>query len=89
MRSALSNQYNLSTLEANIQIINADISGDRSLTLRYTPHQDVKLADSKEEVLKHLYSLWQFDIKLVQPDAHNNDQVIAQCPIKTKKAAVN
>jgi spore cortex formation protein SpoVR/YcgB (stage V sporulation) len=89
IRSALSNQYNLSNLEANIQIINADISGDRSLTLRYTPHQDVKLADSKEEVLKHLYSLWQFDIKLVQPDAHNNDQVIAQCPIKTKKAAVN
>ncbi len=92
IRRQLSEQYNLSNLEANIQITNADVTGDRSLTLRYIPHQHVNLADSKDEVLKHLYSLWQFDVKLIQEDCHGIDEVIAQCPkIKTqveKKATV-
>ena len=77
IRSALSNQYNLSNLEANIQIINADIDGDRSLTLRHIPHNNVPLADSKDEVLKHLFYLWQFDIKLVQPNKEGEDEIIA------------
>ena len=38
VRENLANQYNLSNLEANIQIIKADVTGDRSLTLQYTPH---------------------------------------------------
>ncbi|MEW6981983.1 SpoVR family protein [Colwelliaceae bacterium 6471] len=77
IRSALSNQYNLSNLEANIQIINADVNGDRSLTLRYIPHNGIPLADSKDEVLKHLHYLWQFDVKLVQENERGEDEVIA------------
>lgn len=92
IRSMLSNQYNLSNLEANIQIIHADISGDRSLTLRYIPHQGVELAKSKDEVLKHLYYLWQFDVKLVQESDNGEDKIIAQCPVvqsaSEKKAVV-
>ena len=80
IRMQLSEQYNLSNLEANIQITNADVTGDRSLTLRYIPHQQVNLANSKDEVLKHLYYLWQFDVKLIQEDSHGVDEVIAQCP---------
>ncbi|TWX73638.1 SpoVR family protein [Colwellia sp. C1TZA3] len=80
IRTMLSDQYNLSNLEANIQIINADVSGDRSLTLRYIPHQKVSLADSKDEVLKHLYYLWKFDVKLLQENKHGVDEIIAQCP---------
>ncbi|WP_280636360.1 SpoVR family protein [Endozoicomonas sp. G2_1] len=80
IRTALSNQYNLSNLEANIQITDANIHGDRSLTLKYTPHQDIPLADSKDEVLKHLYHLWQFEVKLVETDEHGHDHIIAQCP---------
>ena len=92
IRSMLSEQYNLSNLEANIQITNANISGDRSLTLRYIPHQQVNLADSKEEVLKHLHSLWQFDVKLLQENKYGVDEIIAQCPqadeLAEKKATV-
>ena len=80
IRAKLSDQYNLSNVEANIQIINADISGDRSLTLRYIPHQQINLASSKDEVLKHLYYLWQFDVKLIQENSQGLDEVIAQCP---------
>ena len=92
IRTMLSEQYNLSNIEANIQIINADISGDRSLTLRYIPHQQVNLADSRDEVLKHLYYLWKFEVKLLQEDKQGVDQIIAQCPkpdeLTKKKATI-
>ncbi|MBL4910132.1 MAG: SpoVR family protein [Alteromonadaceae bacterium] len=80
IRTMLSSQYNLSNLEVNIQVINADINGDRSLTLRYIPQNNVPLGDSKNEVLKHLHHLWQFDVKLVQADDQGKDMVIAACP---------
>ncbi|WP_281558697.1 SpoVR family protein [Thalassomonas sp. RHCl1] len=80
LRTTLSNQYNLSNLEANIQIIDTNINGDRALTLRHTPHKGVPLADSKSEVLKHLHYLWQFDVKLVQANKSGEDDVIARCP---------
>ena len=84
IRAALSDQYNLSNIETNIQITKANITGDRSLTLKYTPHQQVPLADSKDEVLKHLYYLWQFDVKLTQENLQGEEAVIAQCPPKEK-----
>jgi stage V sporulation protein R len=80
IRSALSEQYNLSNLEVNIQVTNADVDGDRSLTLKYTPHQNVPLDDSKDEVMKHLYTLWQFNVRLVQNNEEGDEEVIAQCP---------
>jgi spore cortex formation protein SpoVR/YcgB (stage V sporulation) len=80
VRSALSEQYNLSNLEVNIQVTNADVDGDRSLTLKYTPHQNVPLDDSKDEVMKHLYTLWQFDVRLVQNNEEGDEEVIAQYP---------
>ena len=70
-------------LEVNIQIVDANINGDRALTLRYVPHNGVALADSKTEVLKHLHYLWQFDVKIVQEQANGDDEVIAQCPEKS------
>ncbi|WP_440874078.1 SpoVR family protein [Thalassotalea sp. PLHSN55] len=86
IRAALSEQYNLSNLEANIQVVDADISGERGLTLKFTPHKGVPLADSKDEVIKHLYYLWQFDVTLVQENSKGDEETIAQC-LKEKKAA--
>ena len=82
IRQKLAEQYNLSNLEVNIQIVNADIEGDRSLTLRYTPHNEIELGHSKDEVLKHLYYLWQFDVRIIQEDKNGKDEVIARCPDK-------
>ncbi len=64
IRQALSNQHNLSMNEPNIQVYNVDVRGDRSLTLRHIPHNQVPLADTRTEVLKHLHRLWGFGVKL-------------------------
>lgn len=79
IREKLSAQYNLSNLEPNIQVHNVDVMGDRSLTLRYIPQNGIPLADSKEEVMKHLHRLWKFDVNLEQKDENGNVQVIASC----------
>ncbi|WP_440055767.1 SpoVR family protein [Pseudoalteromonas sp. T1lg65] len=82
LRSSLSAQYNLSNHEPNIQVYDVDVRGDRSLTLRYVPQSGIPLADSKSEVLKHLYRLWGFTVKLEQVDEQGEVEVIAQCPEK-------
>ncbi len=64
MRELLASQYNLSDREPNIQIVAADIRGDRSLTLRHTQHQRRTLNDGTDEVLKHLHRLWGFPVHL-------------------------
>ncbi|GLP97980.1 SpoVR family protein [Paraferrimonas sedimenticola] len=80
IRHALSQQYNLSNIEPNIQVSQVDLRGDRSLTLEYTPHNRIPLADSKVEVLKHLHRLWGFDVKLVQKE-QSEERIIAQIPL--------
>ena len=69
IRQTLSNQYNLSMNEPNIQIYNVDIKGDRSLTLRHVLHNGVPLADTRDQVLKHLHRLWGFGVRLETVDA--------------------
>ncbi|MDO8331349.1 MAG: SpoVR family protein [Fluviicoccus sp.] len=64
IRQALSNQYNLSMNEPNIQVWDVNLRGDRSLTLRHQRHQNRPLAGSSAEVVKHLHRLWKFDVHL-------------------------
>ncbi len=80
VRSALSAQYNLSNHEPNIQVYNVDVRGDRSLTLRYVPQNGIPLHDSKAEVIKHLYRLWGFTVRLEQLNESDMVETIAQCP---------
>jgi spore cortex formation protein SpoVR/YcgB (stage V sporulation) len=81
VREALSAQYNLSNHEPNIQVYDVDLRGDRSLTLRYIPHNAIPLANSHGEVLKHLYRLWGFKVKLEQESNSGEISTIGQCPI--------
>jgi len=80
IRNMLSQQYNLSNIEPNIQVQNVQVNGDRSLTLRYTPHNNIPLSDNVSEVLKHLHRLWGFKVSLEQIDANENISVLATCP---------
>ena len=65
IRQNLSNNYNLSINEPNIQIYEVNITGDRSLKLRHYQHNRRPLDDKHcNAVLKHLHSLWKFDIHL-------------------------
>lgn len=64
IRELLSTQYNLSMNEPNIQVVNVDINGDRSMTLHHIQHNRRPLLDDCQEVIKHLHRLWQFDVHL-------------------------
>ena len=70
VREALSRQYDLGSREPNIQVWNVNLRGDRSLTLRHFQHNDRPLADSAQEVLKHVARLWGFDVHLESVNGH-------------------
>ncbi|STX52791.1 stage V sporulation protein R [Legionella busanensis] len=80
VREALSRQYNLGYLEPDIQIYSVDTEGDRSLTLHHTQRNNVPLAATAQEVLKHLYTLWKFPIKLQSIDIDGKVTAEYQCP---------
>lgn len=64
IRQGLSEQYNLGSIEPNIQVYNVDRKGDRSLTLRHTRHCRMPLHKGADEVMKHVVQLWGFDVHL-------------------------
>ena len=65
VRDALAEQYNLSIQEPNIQIVSANLHGDRALTLRHQRSDGRPLDEhSATEVLRHLHRLWKFDVHL-------------------------
>ena len=68
VREALSRQYDLGSREPNIQVWSVNLRGDRSLTLRHVQHNDRPLADSAQEVLKHVARLWGFGVHLESVD---------------------
>lgn len=82
VRQTLANQYNLGSIEPNIQVYNVDLRGDRSLTLRHTRHNRRPLSDSTEEVLKHFYRLWGFDVILESVNSDNKVIETYRCPPK-------
>ncbi|MCP3126786.1 SpoVR family protein [Shewanella sp. KJ2020] len=84
IRQLLSQQYNLSNIEPNIQVHNVEINGDRSLTLRYVPNNDIPLANTYKEVLKHLHRLWGFTVTLEQKNADASINILATCPEPVK-----
>ncbi|MEY8689384.1 MAG: SpoVR family protein [Leptothrix sp. (in: b-proteobacteria)] len=64
VREALSHQYDLGSREPNIQVWNVNLRGDRSLTLRHFQHLNRPLADTAQEVLRHVARLWGFAVHL-------------------------
>ncbi|USD66225.1 SpoVR family protein [Vibrio sp. SCSIO 43136] len=80
VRETLASQYNLSSLEPNIQVWNVDVRGDRSLTLQYVPHNRIPLDKSHKEVLKHMYRLWGFDVRLQQQCETGGTEILSMCP---------
>lgn len=82
IRQMLSQQYNLSNIEPNIQVQNVAITGDRSLILRYIPINRIPLDDSCKEVVKHLHRLWGFAVTLEELNEQGETKIIATCPDK-------
>jgi stage V sporulation protein R len=79
LREALADQYNLGSREPNIQVFNVDRRGDRSLTLRHFRYNRRPLADSSDEMLRHLRRLWGFDVRLESVDEQGRVQLVGEC----------
>ncbi len=69
VRQSLSAQFNLGSQEPNIQVYDFNYRGDRSLTLRHFQHNRRPLQEATaKQVLKHLYRLWGFPVRLESVD---------------------
>ncbi len=76
IRQKLSEQYNLSMREPNIQIYAANIRTDRSLVLLHTEYQRRPLNKYTDEVLKHVARLWGFDVYLNAVDEYGLQETV-------------
>ncbi len=81
IRQLLAEQYNLGSREPNIQVWNADIYGDRSLTLRHYMHNRRPLGESTPEMLKHVARLWGYDVRIESVDESGRVELISECRV--------
>jgi stage V sporulation protein R len=85
LRTALASQYALAEREPNIQIVNVDVRGDRSLTLRHFRHDRRPLAGQYKDVLRQLAYLWGFTVRL---ETANEDGTIVpshECRVEKRR----
>jgi stage V sporulation protein R len=77
VRRELAKQYDVGYIDANIEVVDVDLAGDRRLMLRHAVVKGAQLneADARR-VLQHLADLWSYDVSLVEVDAA--DKVIKE-----------
>ena len=77
VRRELSRQYDIGFTDANIEVVDVDLAGDRRLMLRHhvVNGQQLNEADAKR-VLQHLADLWSYDVALAEVDA--SDKVLKE-----------
>ena len=81
VRRALSEQYNLSNNEPDIQVYNVNRRGDRALTLRHVRHTRRPLSESTDEMLKHVSRLWGFTVRLETVYEDGKIEVTHECKV--------
>ncbi|HNS86897.1 MAG TPA: SpoVR family protein, partial [Parvularculaceae bacterium] len=65
LRERLARQYDLGMHEPNIQVVSADLEGDRMIALRHEVHAARNLdPKTKEDVLWHVHRLWGHKVKM-------------------------
>ncbi len=69
VRERLSAMYDLGMHDPNIQVVAADLEGDRTLQLRHDVHNGRTLSDeTKDAVLTHIETLWGHEVVLSDGD---------------------
>jgi stage V sporulation protein R len=77
VRRQLARQYDVGFTDANIEIVDVDLAGDRRLMLRHHVVNGSQLNETDaKRVLQHLADLWSYDVSLVEVDA--NDKVLKE-----------
>jgi len=76
IRSALARSYDLAYLEPDIQVDDADLSGDRELKLTHSVRDGINLdPENRDEVLMHLRRLWGYDVSLTARDSASGSRI--------------
>jgi spore cortex formation protein SpoVR/YcgB (stage V sporulation) len=87
VRRVLSRNYDVGVIDANIQIVDVDLRGDRQLRLQHLVRDGIPLAEkSRDQVLKHLRLLWGYEVSLEGIDAEDGKQVYETCTAKSEAA---
>jgi stage V sporulation protein R len=69
IRRELARQYDIGFIDANIEVVDVDLAGDRRLMLRHNVVKGAKLNEADAaRVLQHLANLWSYDVSLVEVD---------------------
>ena len=70
VRETLATMYDLGMHEPNIQVVGADLSGDRTLNLQHTVYRNRKLdPKSKTAIIEHIKRLWGHKVRLTDVSA--------------------
>ena len=86
LRQILAASYDITNFEANIQVVDADLKGDRILKMKHQVHNGVVLEEeSRNEVLKYMKSLWGYDVMLDGVDQETDKHIYSASTIQPKK----
>jgi spore cortex formation protein SpoVR/YcgB (stage V sporulation) len=70
LRTSLARLYDLATHQPDVQVVGANLAGDRTLLLRHNRHRGIPLAqNTKEAVVKHIRRLWGYAVVLEEPES--------------------
>jgi stage V sporulation protein R len=70
IRRELARQHDVGFLDANIEVVDVDLAGDRRLMLRHAVVKGAQLNETDaQRVLQHLADLWTYDVSLVEVGA--------------------
>lgn len=76
IRSALARSYDLAYLEPDIQVDDADLSGDRELKLTHAVRNGINLdPENRDEVLRHIRRLWGYEVSLTARDSESGARI--------------
>jgi len=74
IRRMLAKSYDIAFLEPDIQVVDANMSGDRELKLNHTVHDGIQLeTHNRVEVLRHIKQLWGYEVRLTGRDQKNDE----------------
>jgi stage V sporulation protein R len=69
IKRALAKHYDIAYRDADIQIVDVDLAGDRKLILMHRVLDGIVLEETDaQRVLQHTADLWGYDVKLVEQD---------------------
>ncbi|MEO0809669.1 MAG: SpoVR family protein, partial [Pseudomonadota bacterium] len=74
VRRKLSEQYGIGFHDSDIQVMSADLSGDRRLVLHHNVHDGVLLDKHEcDRTLLHVAHLWGYRVRLLEMDIETGE----------------